>query len=102
MIGTGNLRAAGDEQTGGSPMKRKPFRPMIDTMEPRVALSSSNFFSTFFDNIFGQTSNSSSSQPHYTPAQIAHIKAHRQALREARQERLAEMHASRAAAMHHH
>jgi len=70
-------------------------------MEPRVALSSSgnSFFTTFFDNLFGKSTNSSSSQPHYTPAQIAQIKAHRLALQEAHQAKVA---AFRAAHPHAH
>jgi hypothetical protein len=73
-------------------MRRKTtFRPAIDKMEPRIALSSSsNFFSNFFDSIFGNSKNSKSSTAQYTPAQIAHIKAHRQAVHAAHQEKLAE------------
>jgi hypothetical protein len=68
-------------------------------MEPRIALSSSgnSFFTNLFDNLFGKSSNSSSSTPHYTPAQIAKIKAHNLAVREAHQEKLAEFRAA-----HHH
>jgi hypothetical protein len=75
-------------------MKRKSFRPVVDVMEPRIALSSSSnsFFTTFFDNLFGQTSTSHSSTPHYTPAQIAKIKAEHLARKEAHQQKVAEFH----------
>jgi hypothetical protein len=77
-------------------MKRKSFRPTLDVMEPRIALSSSgnSFFTNFFDNLFGKSTNSSSSTPHYTAAQIAKIKANNLARREAHQEKLAEFRAT--------
>jgi hypothetical protein len=77
-------------------MKRKAFRPVLDVMEPRVALSSSgnSFFTNFFDNLFGQSTNHQSSQPHYTAAQIAKIKANRLAQQEAHQEKVAAFHAA--------
>jgi len=70
-------------------MKRKSFRPTIDEMEPRIALSSNSFFTNFFDSIFGKSSTSTTSTPHYTAAQIAKIKAHKLAVQEAHQEKLA-------------
>jgi hypothetical protein len=80
-------------------MRRKSFRPVLDVMEPRVALSSggNSFLTNLFDNLFGKSSNSTHNTPQYTPAQIAQIKAHNLALREARQEKLAEFRAA-----HHH
>lgn len=73
----------------GKLMKRKSFRPMLDVMEPRIALSSSpSFFTSFLDNLFGQSSTSSST-PHYTAAQIAKIKANRAAEKLAHEEKLA-------------
>src|SRR5262249_33971760 len=92
--------APGETGHWGMVMKRKSFQPGFDAMEPRLALSSSNFFSSFFDSIFAQN-NSNSNTPHYTAAQIAKIKAHRQALREARQERLAAFHAAHPHPAHH-
>ena len=79
-------------------MKRKSFRPVLDVMEPRVALSSSgnSFFTNFFDNLFGQSTNSHSSQPHYTAAQIAKIKANHLAQKEAHQAKVAEFRAAHA------
>jgi hypothetical protein len=77
-------------------MKRKSFRPMLDVMEPRIALSSSgnSFFTNFFDNLFGKSTNSNSSKPHYTAAQIAKIKAENLARKEAHQEKVAEFRAA--------
>jgi hypothetical protein len=77
-------------------MPRKSFRPVVDGLESRVALSSSgnSFFTSLFDNLFGKSSNSSSSTPHYTAAQIAKIKAHNLAVKEAHQEKLAEFRAT--------
>ena len=73
-------------------MKRNSFRPQVDMMESRIALSSSSsgsFFTNFFNSIFGQSTTSHSSTQHLTAAQIAKIKAHNLALKEAQQARLA-------------
>jgi hypothetical protein len=77
-------------------MKRKSFRPMVDVMEPRIALSGggNSFFTNFFDNLFGRSSTSNHSKPHYTPAQIAKIKAENLAKKEAHQEKVAEFRAA--------
>jgi hypothetical protein len=77
-------------------MRRKSFRPVVDLMEPRIALSSSSnsFFTTFFDNLFGKSTNTTSSTPHYTAAQIAKIKAENLARKEAHQEKVAEFRAA--------
>jgi hypothetical protein len=73
--------------------KRKTFRPVMDTMEARIALSSSNWLSDFFDSLFGQsTTNDSTDKPKYTPAQIAKAHVRKLAAQEARQERLAQLH----------
>jgi hypothetical protein len=77
-------------------MKRKSYRPVLDVMEPRIALSGNSIFTNFFDNLFGQSTNSNSSKPHYTAAQIAKIKAENLAKREAHQEKVAEFRAAHA------
>jgi hypothetical protein len=80
---------------GESFMKRKSFRPVIDLLESRIALSSNNsFFTSIFDSLFGQSPSSGSSKPHYTAAQIAKIKANNLARKEAHQEKLAEFRAA--------
>jgi hypothetical protein len=75
-------------------MRRKSFRPTLEGMESRIALSSSStsFFTEFFDNLFGKTTTSTT--PTYTPAEIAKIKAKNAAARAARQEHLAEVKAA--------
>jgi hypothetical protein len=73
-------------------MRRKSFRPTLEGMESRVALSTSSstsFFTEFFDNLFGKSTTTTSSTPTYTPAEIARIKAKRAAAKEAQQEHLA-------------
>jgi hypothetical protein len=75
-------------------MKRKSFRPVLDVMEPRVALSGNSFFTNFFDNLFGQSTNNNNSKPHYTAAQIAKIKAENLARKEAHQQKVAEFRAA--------
>jgi hypothetical protein len=78
-------------------MRRKSFRPGLEGMESRLALSSSStsFFTEFFDNLFGKSTNSNSSTtPHYTAAQIAQIKAKHAAQKLAHEERLAEFRAA--------
>jgi hypothetical protein len=78
-------------------MRRKSFRPMLEGMETRVALSTSSgtsFFTEFFDNLFGKSTTSTSSTPKYTPAEIAKIKAKNAAAKEARLEHLAELKAA--------
>lgn len=74
-------------------MRRKSFRPMLDTMEPRIALSG-GWFSDFFDSLLGKNSNDNDKKPSYTPAQIAKFQAKKQAAHQARMERLAEWHAA--------
>jgi hypothetical protein len=77
-------------------MRRKSFRPVVDVMESRVALSSSTSpFTSFFDNLLGivNTGNSNNTH-HYTAAQVAHIKAKRAAEKVARQEHLAALNAA--------
>jgi hypothetical protein len=76
-------------------MRRKTFRPVLDVMEPRIALS--GWFSDFVDNLFGNSTDDD--KPKYTPAQIDQIKAKREAAREARLERLAEWRAAHPRAM---
>ncbi len=76
-------------------MKRKPFKPTMDTMEPRIALSS--WFSDLFGNIFGN-SNSTSTTKHLSPQQVQAQKLRIEQARQARQERIAEF---RAAHIHH-
>ena len=46
-------------------------------MESRIALSSSStsIFTSFFDNLFGKSTTTTSNTPKYTAAQIAKIKA---------------------------
>ena len=41
-------------------MKRRPFRPTLNALEPRIALSSSSssIFSSLFGNLFGSSSRS--------------------------------------------
>ncbi len=73
-------------------MRQKTFRPAMDTMEPRIALS--GFFGDLFDSLLGRSSDSSDDKPKYTPAQIAKFHAKREAAREARIERLAEWRAA--------
>ena len=75
-------------------MRQKSFRPMLEGMEPRLALSSSStsFFTEFFDNLFGKSTNSTT--PHYTAAEIAKIKAKNAAAKAAHQEHLAEVKAA--------
>jgi hypothetical protein len=81
-------------------MRRKSFQPVLDVMEPRVALSSggTSFLTDFFDNLFGKTTNDTKTAPHYTHAQILQIKAKHAAAKEARLEHLAEL---KAAHQHH-
>ena len=70
-------------------MKRKSFRPALDPMESRIALSGTSIFTQFFDNLFGQSTNSTST-PKYTPAEIAKIKANNLAKKEAHEAKVAE------------
>jgi hypothetical protein len=81
-------------------MRRKSLRPTIEIMESRIALSSSNGFSSFFsnliDSITGKSSSSSNnSTPHLSKAKIAQIK-------EMRQERLVKWEAAHPHAKLHH
>jgi hypothetical protein len=74
-------------------MRRTRFRPEIDTMESRIALSSGGFFGSItdvFKSLLGQSNTPSKTPAKPTPAQIAH--AH--AVRLARQEKLAAWHAA--------
>jgi hypothetical protein len=74
-------------------MRRTNFRPEIDRMEPRIALSSGGFFGSLEDavkSILGQSTSSSSKSDRPTKAQIAHA----QAVKLARQEKLAAWYAA--------
>jgi hypothetical protein len=97
MDRTPDSRAQGGAGQGGTVMKRKSFRPQVDAMEARVALSSSgsgSFFTSFFNSIFGKSTTSNSSTVHYTAAQIAKIKAHNAAMQQAREAKLEAFHAA--------
>jgi hypothetical protein len=65
----------------------------MDTMEPRIALSSSNFFTDFFNSLLGKSTTSSTNpKPASHPAQVHTI--HGQTALQIRQERLAAWHAA--------
>src|SRR4051794_5791865 len=49
----GESRAVSDLGSGGF-MRRKTFRPVLDPMEPRIALSG-GWFSDFVDSLFGKS-----------------------------------------------
>jgi hypothetical protein len=72
--------ASGEKRTEGGRMRRKGLRPTIETMEPRIALSSSNGFSSFFTNLIdsitgkSSTSSKSSATPHVSAAKAAQLK----------------------------
>ena len=74
-------------------MRRKNFRPEMDAMEPRIALSSGGLFGSLenaFKSILGQSTTTTTTTHRPTAAQIAHANA----LKAARKERLAEWHAA--------
>lgn len=83
-------------------MKRRPFRPTLNALEPRIALSStsSSIFSSLFGNLFGSSSHHNKQQhglAYYkklapTDAHAAHIVQ----VATQRREHMAELRAARA------
>jgi len=69
-------------------MKRKSFRPVMDTMEPRLTLSGMNWFTTLIDNFLGKSTPPSHPAPHRAthPAHVQTTQAH--TALQLRQERL--------------
>jgi hypothetical protein len=73
-------------------MKRKTFRPQMDTMEPRIALSS-NFFTDFFNSLLGKSNTSTPTVHHAAKPAHVHTTTVQMAM-QIRQERLAAWHAA--------
>jgi hypothetical protein len=64
----------------------------MDRMEPRIALSSTNFFTSFFNSLLGKNTPSTPTKPANHPAHVGTIQAH--TALQIHQERLAAWHAA--------